>query len=263
FKWHHKNANCSHCVYCDLSLQMSSNGNKLVDNFVKKTFTLPGVSNRYKRLEFVPFERLINIEYLAEGGFSKLQFISQTINVFHQSSLEIVPEYKQEQNQDGNYDFYKNLNLVELCQEIVTKYEQKKETNYDINKNFVHILDSNDGVPKESLPSMIYDIDVPLSCDASGSTLILQLAFTANQLNGSPTTSTDAALSDSMFNSSYLEFEENQFAPIMRGQKTNSLCFIHVNPANRSVRKKSKTKTKKPPKPPMPSFFQDRKTTKN
>ncbi|CAG8570747.1 15549_t:CDS:2 [Dentiscutata erythropus] len=124
--------------------------------------------------------------------------------------LEIVTEY--EQNQGERYDVYKNLRLVELCQEIVTKYEQNQETNYDINKNIVHILDSNNGVPKENIPNMFYDIDAPfiLSCDVS-------------------------ALSDSMFNSSYLEFEENQFAPIM------PLRFIpyDVNPANRSDHKKN------------------------
>ncbi|CAG8695108.1 1759_t:CDS:1, partial [Dentiscutata heterogama] len=112
---------------------------------------------------------------------------------------------------------------------------------------------SNDGVPKENFPSMLYDNEVPLNllCDVSGFTPTLQSAFTANQLNDSPTTSTDIALSDNMFNSSYLEFEENQFAPIMRGQKMNSLHFIpyDVNPANRSIRKKSKTKIKKPQKP--------------
>ncbi|CAG8559149.1 2506_t:CDS:2 [Dentiscutata erythropus] len=143
---------------------------------------------------------------------------------------EIVSEYEQEQNQDGSYDVCKNLSLVELCQEIVRHAEMCQ--------------DSNDGVPKENFSSMLYDNEVPLNllCDVSGFTPILQSAFTANQLNDSPTTSTDIALSDNMFNSSYLEFEENQFAPIMRGQKTNSLRFIpyDVNPANRSDRKASK-----------------------
>ncbi|CAG8745183.1 3349_t:CDS:2, partial [Dentiscutata erythropus] len=109
---------------------------------------------------------------------------------------EIVTE--NEQNQGASYNFYKNLRLVESCQEIV-------------------------GLP----------------------------TFTANQLNGSPTTSTDTALFDSMFNSSYLEFEENQSAPIM------PLCIIpyNINPANRSIRKKSKTKIKKPTKPPNAFIF--------
>ncbi|CAG8604450.1 11456_t:CDS:2 [Dentiscutata heterogama] len=105
--------------------------------------------------------------------------------------LEIVTEY--EQNQGESYDIYKNLRLVELCQEIVTKYEQNRKTNYNINKNIVHILDSNNGVPKENIPNMFYDIDAPfiLSCDVSGSTPTLQPVFTANQLNGFPVISTN------------------------------------------------------------------------
>ncbi|CAG8537278.1 16780_t:CDS:2, partial [Dentiscutata heterogama] len=79
---------------------------------------------------------------------------------------EIVTE--NEQNQGASYNFYKNLRLVESCQEIVGLAEL-----------------------------------------CQGSIPTLQLTFTANQLNGSPTTSTDTALFDSMFNSSYLEFEEN------------------------------------------------------
>ncbi|CAG8634964.1 19936_t:CDS:2 [Dentiscutata erythropus] len=89
--------------------------------------------------------------------------------------------------------------------------------------------------------------------------------FNQIKLNGSPATSTDTALSalfDSFINSNNLVFEESQFTPIMRGQKTNSLPlrFIEViDPTNKIVHKKSETKIKKPPKPPMPSFFSGKK----
>ncbi|CAG8486320.1 31009_t:CDS:2, partial [Racocetra persica] len=72
FKRRHKDTNASYCIYCDLLLQMPSSDNILIDDFIKKTFTVPGVSNRYKRLQFAPFDQFINIKYLAEGGFSKI-----------------------------------------------------------------------------------------------------------------------------------------------------------------------------------------------
>ncbi|CAG8565005.1 28666_t:CDS:1, partial [Racocetra persica] len=43
-------------------------GNKLVDNLIKKSLALK-VRNR---ITYIPFEQFTNIEYLAEGGFSKI-----------------------------------------------------------------------------------------------------------------------------------------------------------------------------------------------
>ncbi|CAG8803850.1 3179_t:CDS:1, partial [Racocetra fulgida] len=43
-------------------------GNKLVDNLIKKSLTL----NVKNRITYIPFEQFTNIEYLAEGGFSKI-----------------------------------------------------------------------------------------------------------------------------------------------------------------------------------------------
>ncbi|CAG8633862.1 32625_t:CDS:1, partial [Racocetra persica] len=68
----HKDIISPHCVYYELSLQLSLSGNKSIDGFVKETFTAPGASNRYKRLEYVPYEQFTNIKYLSKGGFSKI-----------------------------------------------------------------------------------------------------------------------------------------------------------------------------------------------
>ncbi|CAG8814555.1 3219_t:CDS:1, partial [Racocetra fulgida] len=43
-------------------------GNKLVDNLIKKSLTL----KVKHRIAYIPFEQFTNIEYLAEGGFSKI-----------------------------------------------------------------------------------------------------------------------------------------------------------------------------------------------
>ncbi|RIB19951.1 hypothetical protein C2G38_2244852 [Gigaspora rosea] len=72
FRRRYKDTISSHCVYCELSLQLSSSGNKFIDKFVKETFTAPRASSRNKRLEYVPYEQFTNIKYLSEGGFSKI-----------------------------------------------------------------------------------------------------------------------------------------------------------------------------------------------
>ncbi|CAG8674986.1 255_t:CDS:2, partial [Racocetra fulgida] len=57
----------SNCVFCNVSLQVLS-GNKLVDNLIRKSLTL----KVKHRIAYIPFEQFTNIEYLAEGGFSKI-----------------------------------------------------------------------------------------------------------------------------------------------------------------------------------------------
>ncbi|CAG8489656.1 4468_t:CDS:1 [Gigaspora rosea] len=63
----HSNNDSSHCIFCNESLQVLS-GNKMIDNLLKKSLTLRLVS----RIKYIPFEQFTNIEYLTEGGFSKI-----------------------------------------------------------------------------------------------------------------------------------------------------------------------------------------------
>ncbi|RIB17992.1 kinase-like domain-containing protein [Gigaspora rosea] len=63
----HSKKDSSHCVHCNESLQVLT-GNKLVDNLIKKSLTLK-VKNK---MTYIPFEQFTNIEYIAEGGFSKI-----------------------------------------------------------------------------------------------------------------------------------------------------------------------------------------------
>jgi hypothetical protein len=45
-------------------------GNKVIDDFIR--FTLIGNSKSKGKMVFVPFEQFKNIEFIAEGGFSKI-----------------------------------------------------------------------------------------------------------------------------------------------------------------------------------------------
>jgi hypothetical protein len=45
-------------------------GNKIIDNFIR--YTQINLVTDKGRMEFVPFDQFINIEFIAEGGFSKI-----------------------------------------------------------------------------------------------------------------------------------------------------------------------------------------------
>ena len=45
-----------------------TSGNKYIDNFIQETQF--NAQNRYEVLEWIPYNRLTNIKYLAKGGFS-------------------------------------------------------------------------------------------------------------------------------------------------------------------------------------------------
>ncbi|CAB5380510.1 unnamed protein product [Rhizophagus irregularis] len=67
-----KNFNEIHqiCHLCFKAKSVTLSGNKVIDDFIRYTLT-----NRYKKagkMEFVQFDRFINIKLISEGGFSKI-----------------------------------------------------------------------------------------------------------------------------------------------------------------------------------------------
>lgn len=46
-----------------------NSGNKSIDDFLIRTYSL---KDKHKFLEWVPYENFTNIEYISEGGFSKI-----------------------------------------------------------------------------------------------------------------------------------------------------------------------------------------------
>src|SRR4051794_23768286 len=49
---------------------IQSSGNEVIDNFIRYTQTKNTKSPG--KMEFVPYERFVNVEFIAEGGFSKV-----------------------------------------------------------------------------------------------------------------------------------------------------------------------------------------------
>ncbi|GBC26941.2 kinase-like domain-containing protein [Rhizophagus irregularis DAOM 181602=DAOM 197198] len=59
------------CRMCYKSkIAFKSSGNKVIDNFIK--YTQINYSSRDGKMEFVPYNQFKNIEFIAEGGFSKI-----------------------------------------------------------------------------------------------------------------------------------------------------------------------------------------------
>ncbi|CAG8623442.1 24190_t:CDS:2 [Gigaspora margarita] len=143
---------------------------------------------------------------------------------------EIVTEY------GTSYNAYKILRLVQLCQEIGTMYSETVDD----------------------------------QCDVSGSTQTQQPEFTDNQLNDFQQYATTSinALFDNMINSNHSTFEDNHIAPIMSEQNTDALRIIpyktkaSIEPTDKTIRKKSETKIKKPRKSPNAFMFYNKETRK-
>ncbi|CAG8757791.1 24363_t:CDS:2 [Cetraspora pellucida] len=72
FKRSHYDENSNQCKYCYRASLRVLSGNKLIDNFIESTQTFYRNCKHNKKLEFIPYDQFINIEYLAKGGFSKI-----------------------------------------------------------------------------------------------------------------------------------------------------------------------------------------------
>ncbi|RGB41317.1 kinase-like domain-containing protein [Rhizophagus diaphanus] len=62
-----KGVKICHCCHITKSIFKSS-GNKVIDNFIKQV----NYATEYGKLEFVSYDQFKNIEFIAEGGFSKI-----------------------------------------------------------------------------------------------------------------------------------------------------------------------------------------------
>ncbi|CAG8604039.1 3859_t:CDS:2 [Cetraspora pellucida] len=67
----HYDENSNQCKDCYRASLRILSGNKLIDDFIESTQTFCAWTNKVK-LEFIPYNQFINIEYLAKGGFSKI-----------------------------------------------------------------------------------------------------------------------------------------------------------------------------------------------
>ncbi|RGB22643.1 hypothetical protein C1646_775771 [Rhizophagus diaphanus] len=58
------------CYQCYKAKKIPLSGNKVIDDFIK--YTLTNYCKKEGGMEFVPYEKFKDIEYIAEGGFSKI-----------------------------------------------------------------------------------------------------------------------------------------------------------------------------------------------
>ena len=58
------------CHVCYKAKGLKTSGNKVIDDFIRYTQT--NYIKKEGKMEFVPYDRFKNIEFIAEGGFSKI-----------------------------------------------------------------------------------------------------------------------------------------------------------------------------------------------
>jgi hypothetical protein len=58
------------CDPCYKAKSIILSGNKVIDDFIR--YTLTNSEKRDGRMEFVPYDKFKNVEFIAEGGFSKI-----------------------------------------------------------------------------------------------------------------------------------------------------------------------------------------------
>src|SRR6266542_4475279 len=61
---------CSVCYKLKTILKPKQSGNKIIDDFIKYTQT--NYVKKNGKMEFVSYEQFKNVEFIAEGGFSKI-----------------------------------------------------------------------------------------------------------------------------------------------------------------------------------------------
>src|ERR1044072_8010433 len=58
------------CRICYKAKELKTSGNKVIDDFIRYTQT--NHIRKEGKMEFVPYDQFKNIEFIAEGGFSKI-----------------------------------------------------------------------------------------------------------------------------------------------------------------------------------------------
>ena len=61
---------CHVCYKVKMVYKYGSSGNRIIDDFIRHTQI--NLVNKNGKMEYVPYEQFINIEFIAEGGFSKI-----------------------------------------------------------------------------------------------------------------------------------------------------------------------------------------------
>jgi serine/threonine protein kinase len=114
------------CHVCHKAKSLIQSGNKVIDDFIRYTQT----NNVYKdgKIEFVPYDKFKDIEFIAEGGFSKVYKATWTISKWS--------EAKQKHNRISK----KKVVLKELNNSKNIDYKELNEVRYLFNKLLILII---------------------------------------------------------------------------------------------------------------------------
>ena len=116
------------CDPCYKAKTVPLSGNKVIDEFIRYTINNPNES--VIKMEFVPYDKFKNVEFIAEGGFSKIYKATwidgpiynwnddeQKFNRFGEMTVALK-ELNNSENIDSKelnevqYLFYTNLNIM-------------------------------------------------------------------------------------------------------------------------------------------------------
>ena len=90
-------------------------GNKVIDDFIRNTQI--NLVRKEGKMEFVPYEQFTNIEFIAEGGFSKIYKATWIDGIDGSNMLVVLKEINDSKNINPN-----GLNEVKYFTFIITKF---------------------------------------------------------------------------------------------------------------------------------------------
>ncbi|GBC21704.2 kinase-like domain-containing protein [Rhizophagus irregularis DAOM 181602=DAOM 197198] len=99
------------CQLCYKIFKPNLSGNIVIDEIIRNTRVNFVKGSNHRILEFVPYNQFKNIEFIAEGGFSKIYkaiWVDGPINTFYYDTDNIVRENSRSQTIDPFYYYQKN-----------------------------------------------------------------------------------------------------------------------------------------------------------
>ncbi|GES93061.1 kinase-like domain-containing protein [Rhizophagus clarus] len=128
------------CDICNkIEIEIVSSGNEIIDNFIKNT-----LSNHGEMFEFVPYDKFKDLEFIAEGGFSKIYKATWTdeINYNELNEIKIFQSYSTLKHYArNNINTYFGITQNPTTQNfmIITKYYETGDLAHWIKNDFFNI----------------------------------------------------------------------------------------------------------------------------
>ncbi|UZO02742.1 uncharacterized protein OCT59_021221 [Rhizophagus irregularis] len=135
---------CHVCYRIKKLYKYGPSGNKVIDDFVR--YTQINLVNKKGEMEFVPYEQFINIEFIAEGGFSKIykaNWKDGPIESYSNKNIVRIVNYKVvlKKINDSKNITSKKLNELKIYYDLSSKLKVKN--GYYVSKYFGITQDPN------------------------------------------------------------------------------------------------------------------------